>query len=88
MARRLTGDLLCIYIHKTVWAVMKSYSSRDLIKMLKADGWQLRSVDGSHHNFRHPSKPGRVTITHPRKDIPFGTLRSIFDQAGWDWKER
>jgi predicted RNA binding protein YcfA (HicA-like mRNA interferase family) len=69
-------------------ATMKSYGSRDLIKMLEADGWVLRGVDGSHHQFRHPAKPGRVTLTHPRKDIPAGTLRSIFKQAGWDWKER
>jgi predicted RNA binding protein YcfA (HicA-like mRNA interferase family) len=56
--------------------------------MLKAEGWELRSVDGSHHSFRHPRKPGRVTIAHPRKDIPLGTPRSIFKQAGWDRKAR
>ena len=67
---------------------MRSYSSRDLLRMLKADGWELDSVDGSHHNFRHPRKPGRETLTRPRKDIPLGTLRSIFEQAGWDWKTR
>ena len=56
---------------------MKSYSSRKLIKILKLHGWRLVGVDGSHHNYKHPIKPGKVTITHPRKDITKGTLKSI-----------
>lgn len=67
---------------------MTSYSSRNVLKMLKDDGWELRGVDGSHHQFRHPTKPGRVTVPHPVKDMSRGTLHSIFKQAGWDWKER
>ena len=39
-------------------------------------------------SFTHPDKPGRVTVVHPLADIPTGTLRSIFRQAGWDWRER
>lgn len=65
---------------------MKSYSSRDVLRMLKADGWELRSVTGSHHNFRHPRKPGGVTVPHPVKDMSTGTLRSIFLQADWNWR--
>jgi predicted RNA binding protein YcfA (HicA-like mRNA interferase family) len=63
-------------------------NSRDLITRLKKDGWILVHIRGSHHHYKHPRKPGRVTIPHPKKDIPIGTLRSIFKQAGWDWTER
>ena len=61
---------------------MKIYSSREVIQLLKADGWFEVNVVGSHHQFKHPTKKGRVTVTHPRKDIPLGTQKSIFDQAG------
>lgn len=61
---------------------MKSYSSREVIKRLKLDGWYEIACDGDHHQFKHPIKKGRVTVTHPKKDIPAGTLRSIARQAG------
>jgi predicted RNA binding protein YcfA (HicA-like mRNA interferase family) len=57
-------------------------TSRDIIRILEAAGWELVHVEGDHHNFKHPSKPGIVTITHPRKDFPIGTLKSIERQAG------
>jgi predicted RNA binding protein YcfA (HicA-like mRNA interferase family) len=57
-------------------------SSRELIQALKADGWVLAVVSGSHHHFKHETKPGKVTVPHPRKDIPMGTLKSIEKQAG------
>ncbi|MBB1073083.1 type II toxin-antitoxin system HicA family toxin [Rhodoferax sp. 4810] len=37
-------------------------NSKQLIKRLEADGWELRSVRGSHHLFRHPTKPGHITV--------------------------
>ncbi len=43
---------------------------------------------GSHLNFTHPTKPGVVTVPHPRRDIMIDTLRSIYRQAGWDWRDR
>ena len=46
---------------------MRSYSSRDVIQALKADGWYLVNTVGSHHQFKHPQKPGRVTVKHPDK---------------------
>ena len=46
---------------------MKSYSSREVLKILKADGWYEVNCEGDHHQFKHPTKPGRVTITHPKK---------------------
>lgn len=61
---------------------MKSYSSREVIKALKNDGWYEVACDGDHHQYKHPIKKGRVTITHPRKDIPIGTLKSISKQSG------
>ena len=61
---------------------MKSYSSREVIQLLKADGWYEVCCDGDHHQFKHPVKKGRVTVTHPVKDIPIGTLKSISKQSG------
>ena len=61
---------------------MKSYSSREVIQILKADGWYEVNCEGDHHQFKHPNKKGRVTVTHPRKDIPIKTLKSIEKQAG------
>lgn len=58
-------------------------SSREIIKRLKKEGWFLVRVTGDHHQFKHPSKKGVVTVPHPRKDIPVGTLNSILRQAGW-----
>lgn len=61
---------------------MKAYSSREVIKLLKADGWILKGVEGSHHNFIHPTKKGKVTVKHPTKNYKTTTLKSIFEQAG------
>lgn len=61
---------------------MKSYSSREVIKLLKEDGWYEINVTGSHHQFKHPTKKGRTTIKHPDKDIPRKTLDSIEKQSG------
>ena len=56
--------------------------SRTLIAELQRDGWFQAAQKGSHVQFKPPTKPGRVTVPHPRKDIPVGTLRSIETQAG------
>lgn len=57
-------------------------SSRDLIKESEADGWTLDRVTGSHHIFKHPTKPGIVVVAHPQKDVAPDTVRSIRRQAG------
>jgi predicted RNA binding protein YcfA (HicA-like mRNA interferase family) len=57
-------------------------NSRDVIKALEADGWFEVAQKGSHRQFRHPTKAGRVTVVHPSRDIPPGTLRSIERQSG------
>jgi len=56
--------------------------SADLILTLKADGWVLRSVKGSHHVFTHPSRPGHLTVPHPKKDLGKGLVRKLLKQAG------
>jgi predicted RNA binding protein YcfA (HicA-like mRNA interferase family) len=58
--------------------------SREVIKRLKADVWDKVDQEGDHIQFKHPTKPGRVTVTHPVKDIPKGTLGSIRRQSGLD----
>lgn len=58
-------------------------NSRELIKRLEAEGWTLHHVKGSHHQFKHFEKPGKITVPHPKKDFPLKTLNSIFKQAGW-----
>ncbi len=50
--------------------------------MLEADGWRMVRSRGSHHQFKHPTKPGLVTVPHPRRDLPVGTVRGILKQAG------
>ncbi|MBR0556691.1 type II toxin-antitoxin system HicA family toxin [Ciceribacter sp. L1K23] len=56
--------------------------SSAVISALKADGWYEVATRGSHVQFKHASKLGRVTVPHPKRDIPIGTLRSIEKQSG------
>lgn len=56
--------------------------SLDLIKMIESDGWYEVRVKGSHHHFKHPTKEGLVTVPHPKKDLPIGTVNNILKQAG------
>jgi predicted RNA binding protein YcfA (HicA-like mRNA interferase family) len=76
-----------IYTHEGA-NVARTLSSREVIRLLEADGWQHVGTSGDHWQFRHPKKPGRVTVTHPRKDLPLPLLRSIYRQAGLDWSKR
>jgi len=56
---------------------------REVLKLLKQDGWYLVTTEGSHRQFKHPSKSGRVTVSgHPSDDIHPKTLKSILTQAG------
>ncbi|OGX26628.1 MAG: addiction module toxin, HicA family [Omnitrophica WOR_2 bacterium RIFCSPHIGHO2_02_FULL_45_21] len=55
---------------------------RDVVKLIKADGWYLVVTKGSHQQYKHPIKSGRVTIAgHPKNDLAPGTLSSILKQA-------
>jgi len=67
---------MCILIHMIT-------NSRDIIKRLKKEGWKLARTKGDHHQFKHPAIKRRVTVVHPVKDIPIGTVNSIYKQAGW-----
>jgi predicted RNA binding protein YcfA (HicA-like mRNA interferase family) len=55
--------------------------SRDIIRRLETDGFVLVSIRGSHHKYRREAQT--VILPHPRRDIPIGTARSIYRQAGW-----
>jgi predicted RNA binding protein YcfA (HicA-like mRNA interferase family) len=55
---------------------------REVIKLIEADGWYLVRMKGSHRQYKHPTKPGRVTIAgNLNDDIAPGTLNSILKQA-------
>jgi predicted RNA binding protein YcfA (HicA-like mRNA interferase family) len=55
----------------------------EVLDKLKKDGWYLVATRGSHQQFKHPSRPGRVTVAgKPSDDVPPGTLNSILKQAG------
>lgn len=55
---------------------------RDAIRMIEADGWRIVKQEGSHRQFKHPCKPGRVTIAGaPSDELAPGTLNSILKQA-------
>lgn len=56
--------------------------SREVIKLLHEDGWFDVDQKSSHLQLKHPLKAGRVTVPHPKRDLPLGTLRSIEKQAG------
>jgi predicted RNA binding protein YcfA (HicA-like mRNA interferase family) len=56
-------------------------SSREINQRLREDGWQEVAHKGSHKQFKHGTKKGRVTVPYPVRDIPIGTLRSIEKQA-------
>ena len=58
---------------------------RDILRRLRDDDWLLVATKGSHRQFKHATKPGRVTVSgKPSDDLPPGTLASIYKQAGWD----
>ena len=56
---------------------------REVLRTLRADGWYLVATRGSHRQFKHPTKLGRVTVAgKPSDDLSPGTLNSILKQAG------
>ena len=60
----------------------KTYSSREIIKRIEADGWYLVDTVGDHRQYKHPTKKGRVTIPHPKKDMGKYEIASIARQSG------
>ena len=58
---------------------------RDVIRRLEKDGWYHVRTRGDHRHYMHEKKPGLVTVSgHRSDDIPLGTLKSIYQQAGWE----
>ena len=55
---------------------------REMEKILLADGWYLKNVEGSHHQYKHPKKPGKVTIPRHAGDLDRKTVKTILEQAG------
>lgn len=62
-------------------------NSREIIKLLEANAWFHVGTEGDHWHFKHPLKPGKVTVVHPAKDIKIKTLRSIEKQSGLKLKK-
>ncbi|HYU74932.1 MAG TPA: type II toxin-antitoxin system HicA family toxin [Ktedonobacteraceae bacterium] len=55
---------------------------RDIIKLIEADGWYQVTMKGSHRQYKHSTKPGRVTVAgHLSKEVPPRTLSSVLKQA-------
>ena len=65
---------------------MKSYSSKEVISILKQYGWYHVTTQGSHYQFKHPTIKGKATVKHPCKDIPERTLKSISAQTGINFR--
>lgn len=60
----------------------KLYSSKEIIELMRKDGWKLVKVRGYHNQFKHPVKPGKVTVVHPMERMAPKSVHAIFKQAG------
>ncbi len=56
--------------------------NKEIIREIEAAGWVKVAHVGSHAQFKHPTRPGRVTVPHPKRDLPIGTIKSIEKQSG------
>jgi predicted RNA binding protein YcfA (HicA-like mRNA interferase family) len=80
MGRRSEAPASCLTGHVPTYFFLVKV--RDLIAALEDDGWRLVRTKGSHRQFRHPTKPGTVTVAGKMSiDVPVGTLGSIWKQA-------
>ncbi len=59
------------------------YSSKEIIKRLKKDGWYKAGQQGSHTQWKHDEKLGKITVPHPKRTLHPKTVKSIFKLAGW-----
>ncbi len=80
--KHLTRIRYVLYNVRREGKLMKSYSSREIINILKKDGWYILRVRGDHYQMKHPTKTGKVTVQHPKKDLTKDNLKSISKQAG------
>ncbi len=59
---------------------------KEVVRRLEGEGWAVvRKGPGDHVQPKHAERAGRVTVDMGVREIPIGTLRSVFRQAGWDW---
>ncbi|MPZ58458.1 MAG: addiction module toxin, HicA family [Rhizobiales bacterium] len=65
--------------------VSRSKSPKEVRKMLLADGWIERGGKGDHVNFKKPGNPSLITLDVGVRELPIGTLHSIYRKAGWAW---
>ena len=63
---------------------MKIYSSQEILQILYKDGWTIKNQRGSHIQLIHPTKLGKVTVPHPKKELDLKTVKSILKQANID----
>jgi len=63
-------------------------SSREVVRALRAAGWDRVRVTGDHHQFRHATRPGTVTVPHPVKDLSLRVIKSIERQSGLELRGR
>jgi len=62
--------------------IVPTLKSADVIRELEQAGWTLRRKVGSHHIFIHATRPGHITVPHPKKDLGKGLVHKIRKQAG------
>lgn len=63
---------------------MNKYKVKEVVKLLTSDGWKLHKIKGDHRQFKHPDKPGKVTVRgHDNEVLSQFLLNSIWKQAGW-----
>jgi predicted RNA binding protein YcfA (HicA-like mRNA interferase family) len=80
--RRTRQSLISVYEVCILDVRTIAMNSREIIRRIEQDGWYEVSQAGSHKQFKHPTKPGRVTVPHPKHEVPIGTLKSIEKQSG------
>ena len=77
------GRKITTFVHQNILR-MKTYKVIQVIRVLERDGWVKVATRGSHRQFKHPTKPGKVTVNGKEsKELDQFTLNSIWKQAGW-----
>ena len=69
-----TAPLVVVIIH--------TMKRAELIRQLTKEGWTLDRVAGSHHIFKHPTKPGHISVPHPKADLGKGLIHKLLKLAG------
>ncbi|CAN5847357.1 hypothetical protein BH20GEM1_BH20GEM1_10180 [soil metagenome] len=70
-------------VTESVKVAVRPVKYREVIRLIEEDGWRLAAERGSHRQYKHPTKPGKVTVAgKPGKDVPKGTAANILRQAG------